>query len=386
MTPRCQVDVLQVVPTLAVGGLERVATDLCVQLRDRFQIGVACLRGEGPLAEVLRDAGVPVYSWGPQHGRRGGYSAPLRLRRLLRDSPVRVVHSHNPPSLFSSVPATRGRPGIQLIHTDHARKFPGRRHYMLGERLCAPATYRFVAVSERGKRDVMQYEHIPAAHIQVIPNGVETARFASVPPPAFDPERGIVLGAVARLTQEKALGALLDAAATLVAEGLSIRVHLAGDGPLRPHLEQQARTLGLADRVHFLGYRADVPAVLAAVDVVVSSSTREGMPLGLLEAMAAGRPVVATAVGGVPEVVVDGETGLLVPPGDGPALAAAVRRVVVDPAWGRALGAAGRARATAHFSLARTVAQYAALYDEALASLGACARATASAAALGRLL
>jgi len=169
---------------------------------------------------------------------------------------------------------------------------------------------------------------------------------------------------VARLDPQKGLHDLV-AAAALVPEA---RVMVVGEGPERRALETRIAHLGLGDRVHLLGFRSDVPDLLAGSDLFVLPSLFEGLPLSILEAMAAGKPVVATAIGGNDEAVVDGATGLLVPPGDPRALADAIRALLRDPERRRRLGEAGRRRAEAEFSAPAMVRRVAAVYDELLAA------------------
>jgi glycosyltransferase involved in cell wall biosynthesis len=168
---------------------------------------------------------------------------------------------------------------------------------------------------------------------------------------------------VARLDEQKGHCYLLEAAAQ-VPEAQFV---LAGDGPLRASLEAQARSLGVEDRVKFLGYRSDIADLLADCDVFVLPSLYEGLPLSILEAMSAGKPVIATHIGGTDEAVIAGETGLLVPPADSAALAAAIRSLLTDRPLAQRLATAGRARVAQEFSAAKMVQQVIAVYDELLA-------------------
>jgi glycosyltransferase involved in cell wall biosynthesis len=179
--------------------------------------------------------------------------------------------------------------------------------------------------------------------------------------PARPRPRSIVL-TVARLDEVKGHRFLLEAA-RLVPEATFV---LAGEGPERAALEAQALGLGVADHVCFMGHQADVPSLLASCDVVVLPSLAESSSLTLLEAMAARKPVIATRVGGIPEIVEDGQTGLLVPPSDPPALAAAIRSLLVDPDRAERLASAGRARVQRDFTLEAMVRGVAAVYDEVL--------------------
>ena len=172
---------------------------------------------------------------------------------------------------------------------------------------------------------------------------------------------------VARLDALKGINDLVRGVAECKTMRVGFDLSLVGDGPCRGELEGLVRSLDLSDEISFLGWREDVPALLMHADMYVLASYTEGMPLSILEAMAAGLPVVATAVGGVPELVQDGVTGLLVPPRDPQALAGAMSRLVKDPALRRRMGEAGRRRVEEHFSFDRMVQQYEDLYRELLA-------------------
>jgi glycosyltransferase involved in cell wall biosynthesis len=167
---------------------------------------------------------------------------------------------------------------------------------------------------------------------------------------------------VARLSPEKDIATLLGAVALAAREHPPLRLEIAGDGPLRAELEAEASALGIADRVTFLGEVGDVPALLWRASLLALSSRTEGIALTLLEAMARGLPVVATAVGGNPEVVEDGRTGLLVPPGDSQALARAIVELIGDPERALRMGRDGRLRVERAFDARRMVADYEALY------------------------
>jgi glycosyltransferase involved in cell wall biosynthesis len=225
---------------------------------------------------------------------------------------------------------------------------------------------RRIAVSEDTARRLEALFGWPRERIAVVHNGI---RLPSNPVPA-DPDlraellrgqRAIVL-VPARLDPLKGHEFLLKAARTL--EG--VQVVLAGDGPERARLEGLVDELALTERVSFLGFRDDMPRLLASADVVVLPSLAEGLPLSLLEAMAAGTPVVATAIGGTDEAIEDGVTGLLVPPSDVPALAAGLERVLADPAEAHRRAEAGAARVASLFRAERMVERIEALYEDLL--------------------
>jgi glycosyltransferase involved in cell wall biosynthesis len=230
------------------------------------------------------------------------------------------------------------------------------------QRLIIAGVGRYVAVSHEVARRLIRKLRWPARKIQVIHNCVSVTTECAPHRPIERSGRPIVL-TVARLDEQKGHSYLLEAAAQ-VPEAQFV---LAGDGPLRASLEAQARALGVEERVKFLGYRSDIANLLADCDVFVLPSLYEGLPLSILEAMSAGKPVIATHIGGTDEVVIAGETGLLVPPADSVALATAIRAVLTDRPLAQRLASAGRARVEQEFSAAKMVQQVIAVYEELLA-------------------
>lgn len=225
---------------------------------------------------------------------------------------------------------------------------------------------RYLAVSDEVAERLQASLRIPARKIEVVRNGIPLDRFAGAAPGALAHLRSgngrpLVL-TVARLDPQKGHTYLLQAAA-LVPEAVFA---LVGDGEQRAALEAQARSLGLQDRVLFLGHRADIPELLASCDLFVLPSLFEGFPLSVLEAMAAGKAVVTSDIGGTDEAVVHRETGLLVPPGDATALAAAIRTLLGDPGLAKRFGEAGQAKALREFSAGRVVRRVSEIYEELL--------------------
>jgi glycosyltransferase involved in cell wall biosynthesis len=237
------------------------------------------------------------------------------------------------------------------------------RLYYWGDRLVEPLTTVTICVSEGERKAGIAAGTCDAERTVVIPNAVDV----DGAPRASHQRKMPRIIAVGRLKAPKDFLTLVRAAGMLP-EGAETLI--VGEGPDRPRLEQEIRALGVAERVRLLGERYDVPKLLADADVFVLSSASEGMPVSVLEAMAAGLPVVSSHVGGVPELVVDGETGILVRPGDASALAAALSSLIADPAERRRLGAAGRARAEERFDLEPFRRAHVELYSRELARRG----------------
>jgi glycosyltransferase involved in cell wall biosynthesis len=243
----------------------------------------------------------------------------------------------------------------------------------LGRALLTPFVDRDIAVSRASRDRLIRYLGVPSSRLVAVPNAVELQRFDAPAEPgrsALRREWGIppdapVLGVLARLTPQKGLTYLISAMPAILAQHPGTYALVVGEGYLRPDLEAQATSLGVAERVLFVGYRRNVVDYLRASDLFVLPSLFEGMPLSILEAMGAGLPVIATAVDGTPEVVIDGETGLLVSPEDPLALAEAVNRLLGDPELAARMGRDGRARADT-FSEGALLDRVGAVYREAL--------------------
>jgi glycosyltransferase involved in cell wall biosynthesis len=352
--------VVHVTLGLGVGGQEKLLVELARHAdRARFDLRVVCLGGRGALAPDLEGCGAPVEALAEPDGLRPGIV--LRLAGLFRRWRADVVHTHDNRPLVYGAPAARLARVPQVIHTRHYGRIAhiSRRQGLL-EAAGARLTDRFICVS-RDSAAAAVAQGVPARKVGTIWNGIDLTRFAYAGPRPGGPA---VL--VARLSPEKDIPTLLRAAAQVVRAEPAFRLEIAGDGPCRPELQRLAAELEFGERVRFLGEIRDVPGLLARAGLFVLSSLTEGISLTLLEAMARGLPVVATRVGGNPEVVADAATGLLVPPGNPEALAEAVLSVWRDPGRGRELGLAGRRRVEQNFEVRGMVSRYEALYAEGL--------------------
>jgi glycosyltransferase involved in cell wall biosynthesis len=343
-----------VLTSMPVGGAETLLVNLVRRLdRGRILPEVCCLKHLDVLGDVLARE-IPVHT-GLLAGKYDLRVLP-RLVRLLRRRRIDAVVTvgcgdkmfwGRLAARFARVPVV-----CSALHSTGAPDRVGRLN-----RLLTPLTDAFIAVAESQARYLAQHEGCPAEKTRVIPNGVDPERFQ--PRPAdeelrrrFHLEPGQpVATIVAALRPEKNHELLLRAAARVRRELPAARLLVVGDGPRRPMLESLAAELGLAEMVHFVGTQSDIPAVLALSDVVVLSSHIEANPVSLLEAMACGKPVVATRVGSVPETVVEGQNGYLVKPGDEPHLARRMAELLRDPVQAAAMGRAGREQVLAHWTV-----------------------------------
>jgi glycosyltransferase involved in cell wall biosynthesis len=319
-----------------------------------------------PLLEGARSVGVETHAFS-QPANEPALIRAIRLSRVLRSEQAAIFHAHlSMPEYcrLALIAAALARIPL-IVATEHLFKVRPSRRALLYQRIVSACVDRYIAVSHHVARRLREYLLIPARKITVIHNGIplEPLKYAAgeVPFAAATNGRPIVFSA-ARLHEQKGLMQLIEAAG-LVPEAVFV---VAGDGPQRIALEDRARSLGLNDRVLFLGHRSDVPALLASCDVFVLPSLFEGLPLAILEAMWAGKPVIASAVGGVGEAILHGETGLLVPPGQPEHLANAIRTLICNPAFARQLAIAAKAHVEQEFSADTMVQGVVRTYDELL--------------------
>jgi glycosyltransferase involved in cell wall biosynthesis len=361
--------VLALTVGLGLGGAERLLLLSAPRLRARgFDVRVGAFKSGGALVPAFEAAGVPVVSFDARH--RGDAPALVRLFRYLRREKIDLLHAH----LFYANVAARlvGRlasvPVVLASHHD-TDVWMGP-HHRLVERITAPLCDRVVACSEAVRRFAIEHHRLPAARVTTIANAIDAAQIPFGP--AARAHARALLGAapgdrlagtLGRLDEpKKGLRVFLAAAARVAASDPRGRFVLIGDGPARAGLESMAAALGIADTVRFVGARTDAATLLPGLDLLVQPSLWEGFGLSALEGMAAGLPVVASRVGGVPEVVRDGVDGLLVPPGDVPRLAAAMADLLADADRAAALGRAARERALSQFPVDRLVRETASLY------------------------
>jgi glycosyltransferase involved in cell wall biosynthesis len=319
---------------------------------------------------------VGEFSLGPREMR-----ALVRLYRLIRQERPQVVHTHTAKAGFVGRLAARLARVPVVVHTFHGHVLHGYygpcKTQLLRrmERGLAGLTDRIVTVSEQVKRDLVTYGVAAADHIQVISLGLElhpflhSARYRGT----FRHEWQLtgaerLVGIVGRLFPIKNHHLFLEAAALVAGKDPAARFVIVGDGTLRPALERRAQEMGIAERVIFTGWRRDLPDIYADLDVLAVTSNNEGTPVSAIEAMAAGCPVVATHVGGLPDLIHEGKTGYLVPPGDAPALATAWLRLLQQPERARRMGETARRTARERFSAQRLVTDMEQLYLELLGS------------------
>jgi glycosyltransferase involved in cell wall biosynthesis len=348
--------VLQVITPSKIAGAERSTTSLCEHLvKAGHEVLVACKAGH-PLAGVMRGVGLEV-----RDARIAGklnLAAPFRLARLAREFGAEVIHTQlSTAALWGSA---AGRiAGLPVVA--HVRA--------LNSKTCYLAADRVIAISHAAKRHLVA-QGMREEKIDVVYTGLDAARYTTTLPHdeakarlEIEADRPTV-GVIAHLTAKKGHAVFLDAAARVAKQHPDTLFLFLGDGPEREALEAQAESLGIADRVRFLGFHDDVLPFYAAMDVVVLPSIAgEGLPRTLLEASFMGIPVVGTELSGVPEIIVEGETGYVVPVGAAEPMAKRIAALVTDAELRARLGAAGAARIREQFTVPRMIADTVAVYE-----------------------
>ncbi len=339
----------------------------------RFAVSLCGLKQPEAASQLLQQEGIPV-----THLGRGRFDPRILgdLVALARERRARILHVHGYAAADFGRLAAR-RAGAALVLHEHFAdpRMPG--YQALADRLLSSYTDRAIAVSGSTRDFLVRQRFVPAERVRLIWNGAPLDEFAPVAPDvarALRRELGLgddalVVGTIGRLSLQKGHRYLLDAVPHVAAQVPAARFLIVGDGDEADALRRQASALGVADRVVFAGHRKDGPAVLGAIDVLCISSIYEGTPLALFEAMAAGKAIVSTAVDGCREILEDGMTGLLVPPADPPALAAALVRTLSDDATRQELSKKAL-EASSRYDIRECVRQMEQLYDELLAEGG----------------
>lgn len=341
----------------APGGTQRQMLELMARLdRRRFRVHPVCFHTEGAWFERVAQLDEPVAVF-PVHGfrRPGTAQQLLAFARWCRAREIAVLHTCEVYSNVFGLPAgALARVPVRIGSRRGLIESPGLQRM---QRLAYTAAHRVVANSQAAA-DRLRFEGVPSAKVRVVPNGIDLGLYR----PRIAAGRPRRITVVACLREEKRVDVLIGAAPAILARHPDAEFVIAGDGICRADLEAQARALGVLDRCRFLGHRDDVPAILADADVFVLPSRSEASPNSIIEAMAAGLPVVATDVGGIPELVADGHTGRLVPPGDPAALGRALLDLLDHPDRAVQFGRAGREWIERTCSFDRMVRAFETLY------------------------
>lgn len=364
------IKVMHLLLSLDIGGLETFVLSIVKKAdRTKFNTSVCSMSPNGKLVDEFKQTGTMISVVEKKQGI--DYSLSLRLAKLLRQEQIQIIHTHNSCAwLYGGIAAKIA--GIQLIHTEHSNPSLNEKRILLAERALAMITNTIICDSEDVANFMVHKQKIGTHKIKVILNGIDVEMFqknidiiAKRAEFHIDADE-LVIGSVGRLALVKDYLTLIKAFQTVKHKIGKCKLLIVGDGVLRAELEAYVDLNELKQNVIFLGSRRDVPEIIPIFNVFVLSSLSEGLPIALLEAMAAGIPVVATKVGGIPEVIIDGRTGLLVPSRSPEELAEAILAILLDRKKAVSMGIAGRGRVEEQFNLKNTSRRYEQVYDETI--------------------
>jgi L-malate glycosyltransferase len=373
--PDKQIRILHVIETLETGGAERVLASIVNGLpRDSFSSFVCCTKNTGSVAKDISNVAGPIIELHRNSGN--SYKTACLMAAVLRKLRIDLVHGHNWSTFCETVLGGYIAGTKTIVNTIHglqapspvtARESAKRLVRTAAERVLARLSNQICSVSNKVREDVLRSTSLSPNKVTVVYNGIDIPAGEPVASPSAD-ETGVrhpelVLCWAGRMAPVKHLSLLLEAVA-LINDRIPLTLILVGDGPERTPLESKVKELRINNSVNFVGYSHEVNRWLRSADIFVMPSHYEGFSVALLEAMAAGLPVIATAVGGNPEIVLNGCTGILVPPNDPSSLAAAILDLHHHSDNRRKMGTAGRDRVSSEFSMDRMVSQYIRIYRE----------------------
>jgi L-malate glycosyltransferase len=368
-----KIRLMHVVHSLEIGGIERSTHDM-VEVMPSYDIepSVCCLDRLGPWGEDLKNKGFKIYTI----GRSAGIDFKLisKLKAIIKEYKPDVIHPHQYTPYFYTILSNISLYRPKIVFSEHGRFYPDRmspRRVMFNQ-FANRLTDRIISVCEATKKALVKYEWFPANKIEVIYNGIKIEKFqikidiAEKRRSLGLKEDDIVIGAVGRLCTEKNYKMLILAFGLVAKDVHNAKLVIVGGGQLEDQLRQTAADMGLTNKVLFLGPRTDVPEILKTFDIYALSSDSEGASQVLLEAMASGTPVVATNVGGNPEIILDGQTGILVPRGDQFKFAEAILNIANDLQYRGKMAENGRNRIFEKFTFTQMVENYVNTYKRAL--------------------
>lgn len=351
------VNVLFIIWSLEKGGAERFLVSLVKYLdKNKIKPIVCCLNWKGEWAKELEDRGIKVIAL----NKKGKFDIAVifSLIRVIRQYDISIVNTHlwAADALGRMAAILAGVPVI--VSTIHSLDLWKKWWHMVIDKLLSYRTNMFIAVSESAKNHYINTEKIALSKVAYIPNAIEIEKFKNNEDCSYlyyelelKKEESIILACIGRLNEEKGHKYLLEALSSLNGR-YNIKLLVVGEGPLRNSLQSMVHSLQLNDKIKFLGQRNDIPQILEISDCLILSSIYEGLPSCILEAMAAGKPVIATKVGGIPDLIVEEETGFMVPSQDSHALALAIEKLINLPDKGKKMGINGREIANDNFSIA----------------------------------
>jgi len=331
-----RIKILQITGNLGIGGLERVVVNLCKHLnKDLFDVSVVCLNFLGAFADELENEGIKVYLTPKK--KKIDYFLFWGLKDIIGKVKPDIVHTHNTNAFIDGAIASILSKVPVKIHTDHARVFPDKKRYMIIERILSYFIDQIIAVSHETKENLIKFEHIDQKMITVIKNGIDGTKYKKkidigykIKKLKLDQFKHII-GLGVRLTEQKGISYLIKAAPIILQNYPQTAFVIAGKGPLKDQLETEVSNLNLQTNFFFLGPRLDMYEILQVLDIYVLPSEWEGLPLVILEAMAAKKAIIATNIGGNSMAIENGKSGYLIPPKNPSILAEKICELLESP-------------------------------------------------------
>ncbi len=366
-----KINVLHLIQGLEIGGLEIMVVSLLERLdHSRYRPSICCYDSLGSLSQGLPEKGIGVHLL----RRRPGidYFYPFKLAKYLKKSKIKILHLHNPTALFYGTLAGRIAGTPCIIYTEHGRDFSSSFKVRIANSLLCKMVNRVVVVAEHGKRYLVEHEGVDERRIFKIYNGIDSQKFGRTHSGKLIRsglglhDNQSIIGIVARLDPIKNHTCLIRAMKIIATRLPEAVLLIIGDGLLRTELESLTANLQLQDHIKFLGARSDIAELLSVMDVFVLSSLSEGLSLTLIEACAAAKPIVATDVGGNPEIVKHQSNGLLVPSDQPETLAKTIAEILNDKEKARLMGEFGRKKFQEEFTLNTMVKKYEHMYESCL--------------------
>lgn len=366
-----KINILHLIYSLEVGGAEKVVRHYAdIMRKDHIFNPIVCvIRKRGPIAEEITSLGVRVVDIRSSHM----FGSMLKLIKLILEEDIKIIHAHNPVPNIIGVPAGILTGMRKVIRTEHNIFYDGRvsKFYPILNVLLGLYNYRIIAVSDMVRGSHLKKDPFSKKKYITIYNGIKAHLNGAGDKSHYYHTFGIqegskVVGIIASFTKQKGHQYFIEMAEILAGEFNRLSFIIIGGGPLRPEIERMIKAKGLNSRMTMAGIRNDIPALLEFMDIFVLSSLWEGFPMTIIEAMAAGKPIVVTDVGGNREAIVNGVTGYLVPPADPKALANAIRRMLTNESLAKSLGMEARRKFEKEFLAEKMVEKTREIYKAAL--------------------
>ena len=371
---KAPIRLMQITHDLAIGGLQQVVLNLCRNIdREAFDVSVLCLRAVGPLSKEIEKLGIKVISL-PNQANRTDYFSFLKVAKIFRKERTQVIHTHNTQPLLDGTMGALLSGVRRVVHTDHARQFPDKRRYMFMEWLMSQFVYKMVGVSDETAMNLKRYEYIRPNKLMKIENGIDVRKFdIKIDSRSKKEDLGItrnghIIGVVCRLVEVKGITYLLQAMPRIIKQIPDITLLVVGNGSELENLKLEARTLYIQNNVIFTGNRHDIPEILQVLDLLLVTSLSEGLPMIVLEAMAASLPIISTAVGGIPSVIEDGKSGYIIRTADPNSISEAVLCMLADEETRVRYAKVARRLVSQRFSVRKMARRYEKLYRERLST------------------